>query len=361
MDLEERLRIVGEIGEEIITPTELRELFEREKHPTAYDGFEPSGIAPLHFGVYRALNLKELLKTGIRFRLFLADWHAWVNNKMGGELEKIRKTGEYFVEVWKAAGVDMDKVEIVWASDLLAETDYWKKVILVAKNTSVKRATRALTIMGRKEGEMNEVAQYFYPMMQVADIFQLDVDICQLGLDQRRANILAREIAPKLGWKKPVLVHHHMLMGLEGVKKPDGFEDETTRDVEISSKMSKSRPESCIYVHDSKKEIEKKINKAYCRPKEVGNNPILEYCKYIIFKEFGEMRVSRPKKFGGDIIFQSYHELENAFRKGDLHPADLKKATAFYLEKLIKPVREHFQKGVAKKLWDFVRKQDITR
>jgi tyrosyl-tRNA synthetase len=93
----------------------------------------------------------------------------------------------------------------------------------------------------------------------------------------------------------------------------------------------------------------------------VGNNPILEYCKYIIFKEFGEMRVSRPKKFGGDIIFQSYHELENAFRKGDLHPADLKKATAFYLEKLIKPVREHFQKGVAKKLWDFVRKQDITR
>lgn len=361
MDLEEKMMVLSKVGEEIITLKELRELLETKENPVAYDGFEPSGIAPIHFGVYRALNLKKLLKIGIKFKLFLADWHAWINNKMGGDLESIRKVGNYFVEVWKAAGVNLNKIEIVWSSEIVKDSDYWKRVITIAKNTSIRRATRSLTIMGRKEREMKEVAQYFYPMMQVADIFHLNVDICQLGLDQRRANILAREVADKLGWKKPVLVHHHMLMGLEGIKKPEGFDEETTRDVEISSKMSKSKPESCIFVHDSKEEIERKINKAFCKPKEIGNNPVLEYCKYIIFEYFKEMRVSRQKKYGGDIIFESYHELETVFKRGDLHPADLKHATAYYLEKIIRPIREHFKRGKAKKLWDFIKELEVTR
>jgi len=51
-----------------------------------------------------------------------------INNKMGGDLEKIRKVGKYLLEVWKAAGVDLSKVEVVWASDLAADPDYWKLV-----------------------------------------------------------------------------------------------------------------------------------------------------------------------------------------------------------------------------------------
>jgi len=145
---------------------------------------------------------------------FTSDWHAMINNKMGGDLEKIRKVGEYLLEVWKAAGVDLSKVEIVWASDLAADPDYWKLVIRVAKNVTIKRILRVLPIMGRVAGGLEEAAQIIYPAMQVSDIFYMGVEICQLGLDQRRANILARELAPKLGFKKPVAVHHHMLMGL---------------------------------------------------------------------------------------------------------------------------------------------------
>ena len=145
---------------------------------------------------------------------------------MGGDLGKIRKVGEYFAEVWKAAGVDMNKVEVVWASDLVNSSEYWRKVILIAKNTTLNRATRCLTIMGRTETELRKTAQLFYPMMQSADIFHLEADICQLGLDQRRANMLAREVGPKLGWWKPVIVSHHMLMGLEGIKEPEGFDED---------------------------------------------------------------------------------------------------------------------------------------
>jgi len=362
VDIETKISLIKEIGEEIITEKELRELLQTKEHPIAYDGFEPSGMAHLPFGIYRSINVENLLKAGIRFKLYIADWFGWLNNKMGGDLEKIKLVGKYFIEVWKASGIDMKKVEVIWTSDVIKDPEYWKKVILIAKNTTVSRAIRCLSIMGRKETELKETAQLFYPMMQTADIFHLGADICQLGLDQRRANMLAREIGPKLGWWKPVIVSHHMLMGLEGVKMPDGYDENRNIDIQISSKMSKSKPETCIYVHDTKEEIWKKINNAFCPEKVVENNPILDYSKHIIFRKFGEMKVERPKKFGGDIIFERYEDLEKAFREGKLHPLDLKKAVADNLEILIKPIREHFEKDKkAKELYEIVRQQKITR
>ena len=351
MDIETRLALITGVGEEIVTETELRELLESTSHPKAYDGFEPSGLAHVPFGLYRPLLLKDLLKAGVRFTLFLADWHAFLNRKMGGDMQAIRKVGDYFLEVWKAAGVDFSKVNVVWASELAAKREYWELVLQIAHHTSVKRATRALNIMGRKEGELLEVAQYFYPIMQTADIFALDVDFTQLGMDQRRANILARDVAPKLGRKKPVVVSHHMLLGLQGVKQPDPK----------ANKMSKSLPASAVFVHDSPKEIQKKIAGAYCPMKETKDNPVLDYCKHIIFRAQKEFNISRPKKFGGSLSFFSYEELEASYRQGKLHPQDLKNATATALDILVKPIRTHFEKPGPKKLLDFVNKQQITR
>jgi len=360
VDIETRLSLIKGIAEEIITEKELRQLLETNSRPVAYDGFEPSGLAHLPFGIYRSLLLKDLIKAGVRFKLWIADWFGWINNKMGGDLQAIQKVGEYFIEVWKAAGIDSSKVKFIWASESM-DQEYWKKVILIAKNTSVKRATRALSIMGRKEGELLGVAQYYYPCMQTADIFHLECDMTQLGLDQRRSGVLARDIAPKLKWKKPVVVSHHMLMGLQGVKEPEGFAADRKKDIEISSKMSKSVPSTAIFVHDSRKEIQKKLNSAFCKPKE-ANNPVLDYCKEIVFRSFKEFKVERDKKFGGDLLFHNYQSLEDSFRKGELHPMDLKSATALSLDKVIKPVREHFEKNAkARKLFEFVKKQEATR
>lgn len=362
MDTETRFKLIKGVGEEVVTEEELMNLLQTNPHPTAYDGFEPSGLAHLPFGVFRPLLLKDLIKAGVKFKLWLADWFAWINNKMGGDLEAIKKGGEYFVEVWKAAGIDPAKVEFIFASDRMNKREYWKRVLLLAKNTSVARATRALTIMGRKEGEMTEVAQYFYPVMQASDIFELDLDMCQMGVDQRRAIILARETGPKLGWKKPVMVNHHMLMSLTGQREPEGFETSKSRDVEISSKMSKSKPETCIFVHDTLEDIKRKVNRAFCEPKNITNNPMLDYSEHIIFRAFSEMTIDRPAKFGGPLTFGKYQELESAFREGKLHPADLKAGVAEHLDRLVKPVRDHFEKNKkARDLYEFVRKQAVTR
>jgi tyrosyl-tRNA synthetase len=354
MDITTKLEIIKSVAEEIITEKELEELLKTNSKLYAYDGFEPSGLAHLPFGVFRPMLIKELEKVGIKFKLLIADSFAWINNKMQGDLEKIKKVGEYFIEVWKASG--LENVEFLWSSDFFGDKEYWKKVILIAKNTTIKRATRALTIMGRKEGELKEIAQYFYPIMQVADIFHLNVDICQLGLDQRRANILAREIAEKLNWKKPIIISHHMLMGLEGIKEPEGFDENRNIDIQISSKMSKSKPKSCIFVHDSREEIYKKIRSAFCPPKVIEGNPILDYSKHLILKKFKSMKIEREEKYGGNLEIHSYEELEDYFKKGEIHPLDLKNAVAYYIDKLVEPIREYFEKNKkAKELYEFVR------
>ena len=84
--------------------------------------------------------------------------------------------------------------------------------------------------MGRKEGAELSGAQIMYPCMQCADIFFLGAHICQLGLDQRKVNMLAREYADRKGLRPPVILSHHMLMGLG----------------EGEEKMSKSNPDRSV-------------------------------------------------------------------------------------------------------------------
>lgn len=357
MNIENRLKTIKEVGEEIISEEELVQLLKDEKHPIAYDGFEPSGNIHIAQGLLRSINVSKMIKAGFKFKMLIADWHAAANNKFDGDLEKIRNAGEYFKEVWKACGLDTEGVEFIWASDLVKDPEYWKIVLNVARANTVTRIIRTSQIMGRSESDTLSAAQILYPCMQVADIFYLKADVTQLGMDQRKVNVLAREIGEKLGFWKPIIISHHMLMGLE--KPPEG---QNAVDKAIAMKMSKSRPDSAIFMTDTEEDIKRKISKAYCPEKQVEENPIMEYCKYIIFEKFDSMEIKRSEKFGGNLTIKSYDELVDLFSKGDLHPMDLKIAVTHYINELIKPVREHFQKNEhAKKLRDKVLSYQITR
>lgn len=360
MDVDEKLSIVRSFAAEIVTAEELKSLFETKTHPIAYDGFEPSGLAPLHFGLMRAKNLKKMQEAGIHFKLYLADYFAYLNNKLGGDIDHIRESGKYFIEVWRAAGVDTSKVEIVWCKDLMSDFSYWERFLKVGKALSLDRVKRAITIMGRKEGEAVSAGQIFYPAMQVADIFQMDIDICQLALDQRKANILAREVAHHYGWKVPVMVSHPLLLGLKGMPPDLKTSDES---VLMEYKMSKSDPRNSILMHDSFAQIKEKINSAYCPEKVVEGNPLFDYIDKIILDDKSDpISIERPQKFGGTFEAANYAALVAAYRKGEVHPLDLKAFVAEKLEEQIRPVREHFENNKhAKELYDTVRQFAITR
>ena len=382
MDIEEKINIVKSIAAEIVTEEDLKVLFETKEHPSAYDGFEPSGLAHLPLGIYRPLILKELLKTGIKFKLLLADTHAWINNKMGGDIEKIRRSAEYYLEVWKVAGkalgVDLSSIEVIWHKDFFDDPEYWRKVLLIAKNHTITRTRRALTIAGRLDAGSNPTSFYFYPSLQCADIFHLQVDICQLGLDQRKVNVLAREMSEKidpaynkplykvLGYEggvngKPVLVHHSIIPGLEEPPKTSvGYDEDERIDKVIAYKMSKSKPETSIFVHDPPEVVRKKIRKAYCPPKSSVENPVLSYVKEIVFRAYKEFTVERKGK--ESLTFYNYHDLEASYIRGEIHPLDLKNALADYLIRLIEPIRKHFETNIhAKNLYETIKQAEITR
>lgn len=356
MDLEKRLSLIQQVGEEIITVDELRELLEKKKRPVVYDGFEPSGQVHIAQGLLRAINIEKMLRAGCQFKMLVADWHAMANKKLSGNLDDIQTAGKYLIETWKASGLNTKKVQFVWASQLVKNPDYWKTVMQVAINSSVKRIVRCSQIMGRSESESLSASQIFYPCMQAADIFHLQVDIAQLGMDQRKVNMLARELGKKIGFWKPVAVHHHMLMGLQLPKT-----SETGVGRELALKMSKSVPDSAIFMTDSEEEVNRKIRKAYCPEKQVGENPVLEYCRHIVFEKNKKMRVERPAKFGGNVEYRSIAELESDFAAGKLHPADLKNATGKYVNCLLQPVRKHFSKGKPKQLLQKMHSLRVTR
>ena len=339
-------------------------MLESGQELTAYDGFEPSGQIHIAQGLVRAINVNKMIKAGVKFKMWIADWHALTNNKMGGDLEKLKTVAKYFIEVWKASGMDLKHVEFLWASDMVKDSDYWQLVIRVGMTNKLARFIRTAEFMGREEStEKLTAAQIMYPCMQIADIFKLGAKITQLGMDQRKVNMLAREIGPQLGYWKPVVVSHHMLMGLG--KPPSVSADRATKTVE--NKMSKSNPDNAIFMTDTTEDIQRKINKAYCLEGDTKENPILEYCKYIIFESLDRLNISefvveRPEKWGGTLKFKTLKDLEETFAKKELHPQDLKVSVVKYLDQLLQPVRKHFEKNAeAKKLLEQVKSFQVTR
>lgn len=354
LTLDDKIALLKEVGEEIIELDELKDMLQwkidHHENLYAYDGFEPSGNIHIAQGLLRAINVNKIIRAGIRFKFLVADWHAAANKKFGGNLEVIKKVGDFFIELWKVCGMDLSKIEFIYASDLVKDPEYWELVLKIGIQTTLKRIKRCTQIMGRSESDKLYASQILYPLMQTADIFYLPADICQLGMDQRKVNMLAREVAKKLNKPKPIAIHHHMLMGL---KAPSTELSGIDRAIDI--KMSKSDPNSSIFMLDTPNDVKRKINKAYCPPKQIEENPILEYCKYIIFELIDVFEVKRPEKYGGDIIYNSYKELEKDYNEGKLTPPDLKPAVAIYISQLLDPVIKHFKNNAhAKMLYQFV-------
>jgi tyrosyl-tRNA synthetase len=173
-------------------------------------------------GVFKAMNVNKCTFPGTNatFVFWVADWFALMNDKMGGQLDRIKIVGEYLIEVWKAAGMDLSNVTFKWASEEITQQadKYWPTMLDVARRFNITRVKKCCQIMGRLEGSLT-AAQILYPLMQCTDVFFLNANICQLGVDQRKVNMLAREYCDAARIKhKPIILSHHMLFGLKQVR-----------------------------------------------------------------------------------------------------------------------------------------------
>lgn len=134
--------------------------------------------------VLKCINVNKMVDSGCIFIFWIADTFALLNDKMGGDLEKIRIVGKYFIEIWKSIGMKMSNVKFLWASEEIEQNpDYWTKVIDISRKFTINRGTKCLQIVGREQSDSNHISCLLYTCMQCNDIFFLGTDICQLGLD----------------------------------------------------------------------------------------------------------------------------------------------------------------------------------
>ena len=332
MNQDERFNILTRGITEVVTPEEAGSLLAKGGEPRAYWGIEPSGLFHIGQALIGARKVRDLASLGFEVNILLADWHALINDKLDGTFESIQVCGRYLEDCLKGLGADSPKIHYLVGSDLVDEKEYWERVVRVSKASSVARIKRAMTIMGRSEEEADsDASKLIYPAMQAADIFHQELDLAIGGMDQRHAHMLARDVAPKLGYKKPVALHWPLLMGLQGGGRMDAAE----------SKMSKSNPDSAIFLHDEPTIVQAKLKKAFCPQGQVDDNPVLEHARLAIFPELGRIDITRPEKFGGDLHFGTYEELAAAYGAGKLHPMDLKSAVAGHISEILGPVQKY--------------------
>jgi len=321
MDIKEKIALIKRNTVEIVTEEELEKLLKEKKQPVTYCGYEPSG--PIHLGHLVTLTkLMDLQKAGFKVKILLADIHAYLNKK--GDFKKIEQEMEHWSKGIKALGL---KAEVIKGTSFQFKKEYWTDVLDCSLKTSIQRGLRSMQEIAR-DVDNAMISQIFYPLMQIMDIKHLDVDVAQGGIEQRKIHMLARELLPEAGYKAPVCVHTPLITSLKGP----------------GSKMSKSIPGSGISVIDSEEEIKQALKNAYCPEKVVEDNPVLQITRLIIFPHLNTFTVERPVKFGGDITFKSYEEVEEIYKTGKLHPMDLKNAVAVSLEKITKPIRAYFKK-----------------
>ena len=319
MDIEEKINLIKKNTVEIVSIEDLKELLKKKKQPRVYCGYEPSG--PMHLGHFVTITkLMDLEKAGFKVIILLADIHALLNKK--GDLTDIKKQVDIWRKTVKAIGIN---AEIALGSDFEFTKEYQLDVMKLAQTATIQRGLRSMQEIAR-DSENATISQLWYPLMQVVDIKHLNLDVALGGMEQRKVHMMGKDMEKVLEHKF-VAIHTPLITSLKGP----------------GQKMSKSLPGSGISVTDSYDEIKKTINGAYCLEKDISDNPILQITKLIIFPRFESVEIKRPEKFGGDVQFKSYEDLEKSFAEGKLHPMDLKIAVTEYLEKIIAPIRKNYK------------------
>ena len=304
-----------------------------------YVGFEPSGTAHIGWKVL-ALRLRHLLDAQANVMVFLADWHAWVNDKFSGDMAAIQTTARYMEDTFRALlgypeeGEGPGQLRFVWASAIMSDGEYWARVLRCSKGMTLAQVRKTFSIMGRDEASSdNDLSKFYYPAMQAADIGHMQIDLAIGGMDQRKAHMYMRDVSQRWGWPKATCLHTPIISGLTA----SGGRMET-----FDHKMSKSDPRGAILLHDDQAVMRKKMRKAYLDPAD-EHSPVYELAEHIVLPEQGVIHVTPNPKFGEP---SQWHDLE-AFRAavsdGTLHPLDAKWGVADGLAAGLSGVASHFE------------------
>ncbi len=324
MDIDKRLELIKRNTEEILGVKELIGLLAKKKKPVVYWGTATTGKPHIGY-LLPALKIADFLKAGFHVKILLADLHAALDNVAWTVVEK---RYNYYAKIIplliKSIGVDTKELEMVKGSEMQLKPEYMYDVLQMSSHVSIHDATKAAAEVV-KIGDNPKLSGIIYPIMQAVDEQYLGVD-CQLGgTDQRKIMVLARENLPKIGYNSRIEIMNPLIPGL------------------IGKKMSSSDLKSKIDLLDEEEEIKSKMKNAEC----VAGNPdngVMAFLKYVLMTIKHDKKekfvVKRDKKYGGDLHYTTYEQVEKDFKEKKLHPLDLKNAVAEEIADILKPIQK---------------------
>ncbi len=177
-------------------------------------------------------------------------------------------------------------------TSIFLDTEYIHHLYPIAVEVA-KRITYSTTQAVFGFQNANNVGEIFYTSIQAAPAFLPTVEagkdvpvLIPCGIDQDPHFRITRDVAPKLGYPKPALIHNKLLPSLLG---PGG-------------KMSASIPESSIFTIDTEAQARKKVMNAFTggratveEQRRLGANPyicsIFRQYEYIFEPDDGHLAV----------------------------------------------------------------------
>ena len=265
----------------------------------------------------------DLVNAGFKHKILIATLHAYLDDRKS-EWEELELRGKVYETCLRKLGLD-NNVEYIFGHEFQYSEKYVSKLYRIMALVTVSRVTRAASTVCRMTNP--KVSELIYPLMQNIDFVYLEVDIAYGGIDQRHVYMLGRKYLESIGAKKPILLFTPLGLSLSGKEK-----------------MSASKKVDRLELFAKPNKIKKLIISAFCPQNEIERNPIIEYVKYLVFPRVKKFVIERDEKYGGDIEFVSFEELSEEYKKGNLHPYDLKNSTAKYLIQILEPIRKYFEK-----------------
>jgi len=319
---QDRFELIKRNTQEIVQEDELMKLLGEKKNPIVYWGTSVTGKPSIAY-LFPLLKLSDFSKAGFKVKILLADLHGALDGTPWTVLEnRYDYYKEAITQMLKVLGTDMRKIEFVKGSEFQLKPEYSFDILKLASMNSVRDCKRAAAEVV-KFGDNPHLGGLVYPIMQALDEHYLEADVQFGGLDQRKILMFARENLPRIHYHARVEVMNPMIPGLVG------------------KKMSSSDEKSKIDLTDDEKTVIQKINKADCVEGDPENG-VMAFLQYVIMVIKSDMKekfkVTRDKKWGGDLEYKNYAEIEKDFVAKKLHPQDLKNAVAEEINKMLNKV-----------------------
>ncbi len=328
-NLEKQLKILSENVEEIVPASGLKEkllLTQKEKRPLIVKfGADPT--APdLHLGHMVILKkLKEFQELGHQVIIIIGDFTAKVGDPSGRKKtrpqlseKEIKKNAQtYLKQLGKI--LNLKKIKVFFNSQWFNKMRL-KEVIETASLFSVAQILEREDFKERYKNKIEiKLHEFLYPLMQGYDSLKIKSDIEIGGTDQKFNMLVGRFLQQAKKMPSQIIMTMPLIEGLDGKKK-----------------MSKSY-ENYIGIYEKPEEIYGKIMK-------ITDHLMIKYLKLL-----------------SDFSKKEIENFEKNFKKGTIHPKDLKAKIAFnitkqlYGKELAKKAENYFtiafqKKGIPKQI-----------